>query len=244
MASHATLNDSARGRRCCSPADSPTRPGTSRSRSAWVTQLQTWLEAIGVTDEQGRRVTLVPHQFRHTFGTRMINGGVPQHIVQHLLDHTSPDMTAHYARLHDVTVRTAWAKARKINVRGEEVDLADEHPLSEVSWLRAGLDKAKQTLPNGYCGMPAHSPCEHANPCLTCPLFLTTPDFLPQHQAQHRITLNLIDTARREGHHRVVEKNEQVAANLERIIDACQSCQPTQVVAGGKIVTPGVADAG
>ena len=99
----------------------------------------------------------------------MINNGVPQHIVQHLLDHTSPDMTAHYARLHDDTVRTAWAKARKINAHGDEVILPDDHPLSEVSWLRAGLDRARQTLPNGYCGMPAHSPCEHAKPLSDLP---------------------------------------------------------------------------
>jgi hypothetical protein len=129
------------------------------------------------------------------------------------------------------TVRTAWAKARKISAHGDEVILPDDHPLSEVSWLRAGLDRAKQTPPNGYCGMPAHSPSEHANPSLTCPLFLTTPEFLPEHQPQHRITLSLVETARHDDHHRVVEKNEQVAANLERIITACQSCQPAQIVA-------------
>ena len=34
------------------------------------------------------------HQFRHTLGTWMINNGVSQHVVQRLLGHTSPQMTA------------------------------------------------------------------------------------------------------------------------------------------------------
>lgn len=168
---------------------------------------------------------------------------MPHHIVQQLLDHTSAEMTSHYARAHAKTLRRAWSRVRKINVTGEEVDLPDDHPLSDVSWARAGLDQARQTLPNGYCGMPAQSPCEHANPCLTCPLFLTTPEFLPQHQAQHRSTLRLIEVARSGGYQRVVDKNEQVAQNLQQIITACQSCEPAQVVAGGKVVTPGEADA-
>ncbi len=160
---------------------------------------------------------------------------VPQHIVQRLLDHASPEMTAHYARLHDDTLRRAWERARKIDAEGTVVDLPDDHPLSGAAWARVGLDRAKQTLPNGYCGMPAQSPCEHANPCLTCPLFTTTPEFLPQHLAQQRATLELIEAARSTGHQRIVSKNEQVARNLARIIEACQECLPGQAVAGGAL---------
>ncbi|WP_240047037.1 tyrosine-type recombinase/integrase, partial [Staphylococcus aureus] len=39
------------------------------------------------------------HAFRHTVGTRMINNGVPQHIVQKFLGHESPEMTARYAHI-------------------------------------------------------------------------------------------------------------------------------------------------
>lgn len=42
---------------------------------------------------------------RHTFAARLINHDVPQEVVRRLLDHSSGDMTAHYARLHDTTVR-------------------------------------------------------------------------------------------------------------------------------------------
>ncbi|MGP8207417.1 MAG: tyrosine-type recombinase/integrase [Acidimicrobiales bacterium] len=49
-----------------------------------------------------------------TYGTRLINSGVPQHVVQKLLGHASPNMTGHYANpkiLHltrGVLVRTSF----------------------------------------------------------------------------------------------------------------------------------------
>lgn len=199
---------------------------------------QRWLADIRPTDEQGRPVRVTPHQFRHTFGTRLINNDVPQHIVQQLMDHVSPQMTAHYARLNDKTVRDAWAKARKINARGQQVTVADDHPLAGAQWVRTSLARAKQTLPNGYCGMPIQSDCEHANPCLTCPLFITTPAFLPQHEAQLRTTLTLIEQSEAEGHGRIAEKNRQIAGNLSRIIAACRECDSGQVVVGGHHTNP------
>jgi hypothetical protein len=45
----------------------------------------------------------------------LINRDVPQHVVQKILDHDSPAMTGHYARLSDKTVREHWEKARKVN---------------------------------------------------------------------------------------------------------------------------------
>jgi integrase len=44
-----------------------------------------WQQAIGLHDETGQPVSVTPHQFRHTLGTRMINKGVPQHVIQRLL---------------------------------------------------------------------------------------------------------------------------------------------------------------
>ena len=45
------------------------------------------------------------HKFRHTVGTRMINNGVPQHIVQRYLGHESPCMTSTYAHVMDSTMK-------------------------------------------------------------------------------------------------------------------------------------------
>ena len=80
--------------------------------------LEKWLAACDVRDERGRLVHLTPHQWRHTLGTTLINRDVPQQVVQKILDHDSAEMTAHYARLSDTTVRRHWESARKVNHRG------------------------------------------------------------------------------------------------------------------------------
>jgi hypothetical protein len=49
-------------------------------------------------------------------------------------------------------------------------------------------------------------------------MFLTTPEFLPQHRAHHQQTLQLISSATAAGRTRLAEMNQQVADNLEKII--------------------------
>src|SRR5258707_318332 len=56
------------------------------------------------------------------------NRDVPQHVVQKILDHDSPDMTAHYARLSDKTVREHWDKARKVGATGQPVLISPDGP--------------------------------------------------------------------------------------------------------------------
>jgi hypothetical protein len=151
------------------------------------------------------------------------NRDVPQHVVQKILDHDSPDMTAHYARLSDTTIREHWEKARKVGATGQPVTLSPDGPLGDAAWAKHQLSRATQALPNGYCQLPVVKTCPHANACLTCPMFITTAEYLPQHHAQRQATLQLITAAEAAGHARVAEMNKQVAANLDNIITALQA---------------------
>lgn len=54
--------------------------------------------------------------------------------------------------------------------------------------------------------------------CLTCPVFVTTPEFLPQHRRQLEQTQDLIAAADRDGHQRLAEMNRTVEKNLLAII--------------------------
>jgi integrase len=185
--------------------------------------LYRWLADCDVRDERGQPVRLTPHQWRHTLGTRLINRDVPQHVVQKILDHDSAEMTAHYARLSDKTVREHWEKARKVNAAGRPVQVSPDGPLGEAAWAKQRLSRATQALPDGYCQLPLVKTCPHANSCLTCPMFLTTAEFLPQHHAQRKATLQIISAAEAAGHARVAEMNRQVAANLDSIITALEA---------------------
>ena len=191
---------------------------TPISSSTYRAALNRWLRDCDVRDERGRAVHLTPHQWRHTLGTRLINRDVPQEVVRRILDHDSPMMTAHYARLHDTTVRRHWEAARKVDIAGRTVVIDPDGPLADATWAKQRLGRATQALPNGFCGLPVQKSCPHANACLTCPMFLTTGEFLPHHHDQRRQTLQLITAAEANGHTRLVEMNRQVLGNLDRII--------------------------
>jgi len=190
---------------------------------AYRRALYSWLARCDIRDERGNPAHITPHQWRHTLGTALINRDVPQHVVQKILDHDSALMTALYARLSDKTVREHWEKARKVGATGQPVQISPDGPLGDAAWAKHHLSRATQALPNGYCQLPLVKTCPHANSCLTCPMFVTTAEFLPQHHAQRQATLQLITAAEAAGHARAAEMNKQVAANLDKIITALQA---------------------
>ena len=186
--------------------------------STYRLALYRWLAGRDIRDEHGKPVRLTPHQWRHTLGTRLINSDVPQEVVRKILDHDSPQMTAHYARLHDTTVRRHWEAARKVNASGQTVTLDPDGPLAEAAWAKQRLGRATQALPNGYCGLPVVQTCPHANACLTCPMFITTAEFLPQHHQHRQQVHQIVTAAQARGQTRMAEMNRQVATNLDNII--------------------------
>jgi integrase len=54
-----------------------------------------------------------------TAACRLINRDVPQEVIRVLLDHESTQMTAHYARITDQTVRRRWEAATKVNIKDD-----------------------------------------------------------------------------------------------------------------------------
>ena len=190
-------------------------------------RLITWQKTIGVRNEAGQPVTVTAHQFRHTLGTRLINTGVPQHVVQKMLGHASPQMTARYAILHESTVRAAFDEYQqnRVNVAGQRLAFDPDAPAADAEWIKHNLARVQASLPNGYCGRPPQQDCPHPNACLTCPDFQTTPTFLPLHRRQHDDTLELIDLAEKNGNGRLAANHRQVAANLQRVITSLEALE-------------------
>jgi integrase len=190
--------------------------------------LRRWLKRCDIRDEHGQPVHLTPHQWRHTLGTQLINRDVSQEVVRRILDHDSHMMTARYARLSDTTIRRHWEAARKVNINGETVTLDPDGPLAEAAWAKQRVGRATQVLPNGYCGLPVVKACPHANACLTCPMFITTPQFLPQHHEQRQQVLQIVSAAEARGQQRLAEMNRQVLGNLDQIIAALETPADTK----------------
>lgn len=188
------------------------------SRAAYAVKLKKWLLECDIRNESQIPVRVTPHQFRHTYATRLMNLDVPPHVVQKLLDHDSPAMTAHYGRLKQETIRRHWDAAMKVGVAGDEVTVDTTGPLADAVWLKNSLSRAKMALPNGYCTLPLQQTCDYANACLTCPMFLTTAEFLPQHRQQLTDTRQLLHKAEQVGQQRVIQMNQTVERNLLAII--------------------------
>jgi len=76
---------------------------TSRKEGSDYKRLETnGLRSILRRLEQDTGVECNPHRFRHTYGTRMIQAGVPAFAVQRLLGHTTLDMVSIYVH-YDTT---------------------------------------------------------------------------------------------------------------------------------------------
>lgn len=134
-------------------------------------------------------------------------------------------MTAHYARLSDTTIRRHWEAARKVNIKGETVTLDPDGPLAEAAWAKQRVGRATQALPNGFCGLPVQKSCPHANACLSCPMFITTSEFLPEHRQHRHQVVQIITAAEARGQQRLIEMNQQVLGNLDQIITTLERDQ-------------------
>jgi len=188
-------------------------------------RLGRWQKAIALHDAAGRPAQVSAHRWRHTAGTRLINQGVPEHVVQRLLGHASPLMTSTYARLHDSTVREAFDAycQRRVDIDGERLAYDPTAPTAEAEWVKNHLSRIQASLPNGYCGRPPQQDCPHPNACLTCADFQTTVEFLPTHRRQADEVAKLIAAAEADGHHRLADNHRQVLGHLQRIIPALEA---------------------
>jgi len=163
---------------------------------------------------------LHPRLFRHHLGTSMVNENIPLTVIQEVLDHGSIEMTARYARLHEQTIKRAVTRwHERINIRGERIALPVDWPLEEAAWMKERIARAKQALPNGYCGLPLVQSCPHPNACLTCESFLTDGSFRAVHQQQHGETRRLLEKARKQDNMRLIEMLERDEQSLTRILD-------------------------
>lgn len=193
-------------------------------RGAFARYLNKLAEEHNICDASGERWHFQPHQFRHTVGTRMINNGVPHHIIQRYLGHESPNMTAVYAHIHDQTMKEEIAKyqGKIVNISGQVVEPNNiEADIADLQWFKRTIQA--QALPNGSCALPTISQgCPHANACLTCTHFRTTTEYLPEHKQQLEQTNQILQKAEANGWLRQVEMNQKVKSSLEKIITALE----------------------
>jgi integrase/ferredoxin len=174
-----------------------------------------------------------PHLFRHNVGTTMVNDNIPLTVIADVLDHGSIEMTARYARMRDETVRQAVKRwHERVNIRGERIALPTDGPLEQAVWMKERIARARQALPNGYCGLPLVQSCPHPNACLSCESFLTDGSFRAVHEQHQAETRRLLEKARKNNNMRLVEVLERDEQSLTRIVEGIDQIETDR--AGGE----------
>jgi Phage integrase family len=189
--------------------------------------LKRYMLIAEIRDSQGRLASWMhPHRFRRHLGTSLVNEGVPLSVIQRVLEHGSIRMTARYAHLDDETVKYEMDSFHdRVNVRGERIALPVDGPLGEATWMKERIARAKQALPNGYCGLPLVQSCPHPNACLSCDSFLTDGSFRHIHERQLADTQTLRERARQNENVRLVELLEQDERSLRRILEGLDALE-------------------
>ena len=126
-----------------------TKQGLPLKQDTFRTALNDLAVEEEIVDRQGKVFRFHAHAFRHTVGTKMINNGVPQHIVQKFLGHESPEMTSRYAHIFDETLKIEFEKfqERLVTKEGEFVNFEKKELTIQI------FNGLKRILMHRYCQM-------------------------------------------------------------------------------------------
>ena len=86
---------------------------------------------------------------------------------------------------HDTTVRRHWEAARKVDTTGRASRSTRTGRWPKRPGPSSGSAAPPRRCPTAIAAAGVKT-CPHANACLTCPMFLTTAEFLPEHHAQRQ----------------------------------------------------------
>lgn len=145
------------------------------------------LAQTGLTDNTGRPLKFVPHDFRRIFITDAIMNGMPPHIAQLIVGHGNINTTMGYKAVYPEEAinghRAFIARRRKLRP-GEEYRTPTD---AEWDEFLGHFERRKVAL--GTCGRAYSTPCIHEHSCLRCPLLRPDPE---QHHRMVEVRDNLI----------------------------------------------------
>ncbi|MDQ0876601.1 integrase [Paenibacillus sp. V4I3] len=186
------------------------------------------------------------HAFRHRYGVTLINNGMDITILQKLMVHTSPEMTAVYAKLLSETKRRAWEEARangafpsiKLSQDGNIVPATlDEQAIEngiELEWIRHNFDSMR--LDHGFCIKSPKAHCDFLKqtiepPCIknNCKSFHVDHTFITYYEEQISKMENDIEIYKKTNRTRSVELTQ---VKLDRYSGILQGLRNTTGIFG------------
>ncbi len=196
------------------------RPRDTREpfqQSNFARAINKWAIEYDIRDRNGSLWRFQSHQFRHTVGMRLINDDVPLEVISRLFGHDSTSMTGTYARKRAEKIRQELERVQRnqktVDYQGRMVKGDPRANDPDAQMVRKGV--RGQTLAVGGCGrLIVLGDCNHANKCLTCPMWLTSTDDLSALKSFYERAVRLKQRAIEAGNQFVVQQQEHIITNL------------------------------
>lgn len=170
------------------------RPLSSASIRNWITGA---LEGTGITDASGQPLAFKPHDFRRIFATDAIMNGMPPHICQLLMGHSSITTTMGYKAVYP---EEAINGHRAFIARRRELRPSEEYRSpTDAEWEEFLGHFERRRLALGDCGRAWGSACIHEHACTRCSLLRVDPAQKPRLEDIRGNLLARIAEAEREG---------------------------------------------
>lgn len=168
-----------------------------------------------ILDDSGKILHITFHRFRTTKVSKYLQKGLDADIVSLLVGHKVKSTLKHYAKATNKELREALQP------------LMDKYTLlienaGNISAI-SNINNGSVPLPNGRCTKPANTGiCEHANHCLSCPMFIPQKEFLYVYEKELSGVETAIAIAEVNDNQRLLEYNLQLKEQLGTIIKRCK----------------------
>lgn len=185
------------------------------SKAALDEQMKKVCVEHNILDDSGKVLHVTFHRFRTTKVSKYLQKGLDADVVSLLVGHKVKSTLKHYAKATNKELREALQP------------LMDKYTLlienaGNISAI-SNLNKDSIPLPNGRCVKAADTGiCEHANHCLSCPMFIPQKEYLYVYEKELSDIETAIAVAEANDNQRLLEYNMQLKEQLESIIKKCK----------------------
>jgi integrase len=184
-------------------------------------------DELGILTADGKPA-IHPHRFRHTLGTQLAEKGARTQTIMKILGHLSAGMSMTYSQISDPVVLADYQAVLQpgATIAGPLANTLRRGELDQTAldWLQTNFYKTELEL--GRClRLPQEGPCE-CDIYLTCPKFVTTPQYIPRLQERLRTEEQLIADATERGWAREVERHRCTADRIRGLLDELGPAAP------------------
>ncbi len=179
---------------------------------------------------QGQRYRIVPHQFRHSLATDMIEMGVDIYTVKEFLGHKTLAMTERYIKVYLTSLKAKYDAYRvkkqqtyATEMIASKIQVAQQESDTDGGWVENKVGKLYVSpLPDGIGNcvhLPMHDGCPDSPHCPTCPKLHANKRHLPVWENKAKSLLITVEALRTNpAYARARQKHEQELRHAEKVI--------------------------